>query len=83
MRYAAGALDLDTTPLWGSDTELRDDLWRAENPGASAMRGLLWALPISIGDVGAAARCGSSASGLSVLWRQLGAALAPSGRMSG
>lgn len=49
MRYAAGDLDLDTTPLWGSDAELRDDLWRAENPGASAMRGLLWALPISTG----------------------------------
>jgi len=44
------AVDPDwvVSPLWCTDAQLRDDLWRAENPGASAVRGLLWAVPVSL-----------------------------------
>ena len=32
----------------GLDDWSRDEWWRAQNPGASLMRDLLWAVPISV-----------------------------------
>ena len=39
-----GITDEDSGGAFISDATLRDELWRAENPGLSAMRGLLFAI---------------------------------------
>lgn len=50
------AQDADRFSGWGPDRLYgddrvddcsRDEWWRAQNPGASLMRGMLWALPVA------------------------------------
>lgn len=50
------AHDADRFSGWGPDRLYgddrvddwsRDEWWRAQNPGASLMRGMLWALPVA------------------------------------
>lgn len=44
VREHSSTTDEGVDGAFASDATLRDELWRAENPGLSAMRGLLFAM---------------------------------------